>query len=296
MRPILTIFTPTYNRVYILEKAYRSLLCQSDKRFEWIIVDDGSNDNTKNLVQKWQAENNIFEIKYYFQENSGKHIAINYGVELAKGSLFLILDSDDYLRNDAVEIIIKYAKCINIQMHYGGVVGNRAYFNGDVIGSTFDGKYKDLTFFEREKNGITGDKAEVFFTNVLKNYKFPKIANEKFCTEALVWNRIAKDGWIFRFFNENIYYTEYLDDGLTKKYWKLMYHNPKQASIFYIELSKVNYNFTFKTKIVNKSLAVIFSYEANNKISVIKRELNINTLEFFIYFIFGLMHKVKNNV
>lgn len=151
MKPILTIFTPAYNRAYILEKAYRSLQCQSDKRFEWIIVDDGSNDNTKNLVQKWQDENNTFKIEYYFQENSGKHIAINNGIEFAKGRLFLILDSDDYLRNDAVEIIIKYADTINIKMHYGGIVGNRAYFDGEIIGSTFDGKYRDLTFLSARK-------------------------------------------------------------------------------------------------------------------------------------------------
>lgn len=293
MKPILTIFTPTYNRAYILEKAYKSLQYQSDKRFEWIIVDDGSNDNTKSLVQKWQAENNIFEIKYYFQKNSGKHIAINNGIEFAKGRVFLILDSDDYLRNDAVEIIIKYVDTINIKMHYGGVVGNRAYFDGEIIGSTFDGKYKDLTFFEREKNGITGDKAEVFFTDILRQYKFPKFANEKFCTEALVWNRIAKDGWVFRFFNENIYYTEYLDDGLTKKYWKLMYHNPKQAYVYYKELLKSNLYISIKRKIKIKIMSTIFGYLSGIQVQKLKQELNINTLEFCIFIIIGLIHKKR---
>lgn len=295
MKQIVTVFTPTYNRAYILPNAYESLKRQTDKRFEWIIVDDGSTDNTKKLVSSWTMENNNFPIKYYFQENCGKHIAINYGVKVAEGILFLILDSDDYLRDDAIEQIINYASEISQEKHYGGVVGNRAHFNSEIIGSTFNGKVKDMTFLEKEKKGISGDKAEVFFINVLKQYPFPKIKNEKFCTEALVWNRIAKDGWILRFFNENIYFTEYLEDGLSAKYWKLMYENPIQASIFYVELSRISNNFSIKTNIVNRSLAVIFSYQSGKSIKEIKKDLNINYVEYLFYFILGLMHKVKNN-
>jgi len=291
MKPILTIFTPTYNRAYILEKAYRSLQCQSDKRFEWIIVDDGSNDNTKNLVQKWQDENNTFKIEYYFQENSGKHIAINNGIEFAKGKLFLILDSDDYLRNDAVEFIIKQTTNIKEKLNYGGIVANRVYSNGNIIGTTFDGDYKDLTFFEREKNGITGDKAEVFFTDILRQYKFPKFANEKFCTEALVWNRIAKDGWLFRFFNENIYYTEYLNDGLTKKYQVLMEQNPCQAYIFFKEYYKNNIYMTYKIKILYFLNLIYFAKKSNGEDNVIK-EFNLNKIFIRIVYYMARLYRL----
>lgn len=295
MKPIVTVFTPTYNRAYRLTKAYESLKKQTDKCFEWIIVDDGSTDNTKDLVETWLKYKNGFKISYYFQKNSGKHIAINFGVKHAAGKLFLILDSDDYLKEDAIEIIIHYANSIKDKKRYGGVVGNKAYFDDITIGRTFEGNIKDINFFQREKYGISGDKAEVFYTEVLKLYPFPKFKNEKFCTEALVWNRIAKDGWIFRFFNENIYYAEYLDDGLSKKYWKLMYENPIQASIYYKELSQINKYFTFKDKIINQSLAVIFEYEAIKKLNKIKEELNINIFELFIYFLLGSIHKVKHN-
>lgn len=266
----VTVFTPTYNRGYILTKAYESLKNQTNKNFEWIIVDDGSTDNTNELVRKWQIDNNNFKLKYYFQKNSGKHIAINYAVKVANGELFLILDSDDFLRADAIELIINYSKDIKKLPSYGGIVFNRAYFNGKIIGSTFNGKYKDITFFEREKNGITGDKVEVVYTEILKKYPFPKFENEKFCTEAIVWNRMAKDKIIFRFVNENIYFTEYLEDGLTRKYQKLMEENPRQSYMFFLEYLKYNSLISIKNRILYLINLLYFAEKTkqNNKLKL----------------------------
>ena len=103
----LTIFTPTYNRAYILPNLYESLVNQTSKDFEWVIVDDGSTDETESIVKKWIAESRIC-IKYIKQENQGKHIAINTGTEHADGELFFIVDSDDSLKNHAVSTISEF--------------------------------------------------------------------------------------------------------------------------------------------------------------------------------------------
>ena len=99
----ITVFTPTYNRAYILENLYRSLQRQTCKTFEWLVVDDGSADNTKELFERWQQEDNFFPIRYVKQENGGKCRAINQGLKLADGELFFTVDSDDYLTDDALE-------------------------------------------------------------------------------------------------------------------------------------------------------------------------------------------------
>ena len=102
----ITVFTPTYNRAYIIEDLYRSLQRQTYRDFEWLVVDDGSADNTKELFERWQQEYNPFPIRYVRQENGGKCRAINRGLELAEGRLFLNVDSDDYLTDDAIEKIL----------------------------------------------------------------------------------------------------------------------------------------------------------------------------------------------
>ena len=226
----ITVFTPTYNRAYTLERLYKSLLNQTSYDFEWLIVDDGSTDDTSELIKSFQ-NNHFFDVRYYKQENSGKHVAINNGVELAEGELYFIVDSDDYLTENAIEKIISWTSILPSKNEYAGVSGNRGYSVNELIGTTFSGDYIDATALEREKYSITGDKAEVFFTDVLKKYKFPVFENEKFVTENVVWYAIAADGYKIRWFNDVIYITEYLPDGLTQKYNKLLATNPKGFAV-----------------------------------------------------------------
>jgi len=103
---MITILTPTYNRKHTLRRAYDSLINQTNKDFEWLVIDDGSKDDTKELIDEFISENKI-TIKYFFKENGGKHTALNFGTNKAKGELVLILDSDDYLSNDAIELVKK---------------------------------------------------------------------------------------------------------------------------------------------------------------------------------------------
>ena len=197
----ITVFTPTFNRGYIIEKLYESIKNQTFKEFEWLVIDDGSNDNTEEIFDKINKNNDFFKVRYYKKENGGKHRAINQGVELAEGELFFIVDSDDQLTSYALEYIDKWEKSIENKKKFAGLAGNKGKNIDDIWGTTFNGKYIDCTSLERNKNNITGDKAEVFYTDILKKYKFMEFENENFITESTVWNKIAYDGYKIRWFN-----------------------------------------------------------------------------------------------
>lgn len=228
----ITVFTSTYNRAYIIEKLYRSLQKQTYIDFEWLVIDDGSNDNTEELFKSWVLEKNVFLIRYYKFENGGKHRAINKATDLAKGELFFIVDSDDYLTKDALECITKWEEDLKNKKEFCGVSGNKGRSRGEFLGTTFEGEYMDATYLERTKYNITGDKAEVFYTKILMKYKFHEFKEEKFITEATVWNRMAADGYKIRWFNKTIYMCDYLDDGLTKNTRKIFSENPKGTACY----------------------------------------------------------------
>ncbi len=223
----ITVFTPTFNRAYIIEKLYDSLKQQTCKDFEWIVIDDGSSDNTAILFDKWCLEDNGFDIIYLKVKNGGKHRAINKGTEMARGKLFFIVDSDDYLLNNAIEQIISWESTIENLEGFAGVSGNRGYSEEQIIGETFNGDFIDATNLERGKFRIFGDKAEVYYTEILRKYKFPEIEGENFMTENVVWNAIANDGYKIRWFNQITYICHYLTDGLTYHSGEIAVKNPK---------------------------------------------------------------------
>lgn len=238
----VTVCTPAYNRESTLTRLYESLTKQCNKNFEWIVIDDGSTDNTQNLINSFMSKNNDFEIKYIKQENGGKHKALNKGIDLAKGKLILILDSDDYLVEDAIKIVIEKEKEIS-NLNYAGVAFSKGYDVNKLVGQTFKGDYIDCTSLERNQNNIKGDKCEVFYTEILRKYKFPEFENEKFIPEALVWNRIAKDGYKLRWFQDIIYICEYREDGLTKKGRTIYKNSPRGLALYineYIQCNNLN--------------------------------------------------------
>ena len=213
----ITIFTPTYNRGYIIDHLYQSLLRQTSMEFEWVVIDDGSTDDTESYFQTIMQNENPFYITYQKQANGGKHRAINKGVSLAKGELFFIVDSDDYLLDDAIEKVLEWRKSLDGSHKWAGVSGVRGYTANEYIGGVYQKtKYIDAKNTERKKYNLFGDKAEVYFTDVLKRYPFPEIEGENFLTEEVVWNAIACDGYYLRWFSDIIYITEYLEDGLTR--------------------------------------------------------------------------------
>lgn len=230
-KKLCTIMTPTYNRGYIIKNLYNSLVNQSNKDFEWLVIDDGSTDNTESLIKELMTNDNGFEIRYYKKANEGKHVSINFALDIVNSDYFFIVDSDDYISDKAVEIINQMFNSIEQEgksEEFIGVCGLRGYLNSNkIIGTTFDKGYVDCTYIERYKFNISGDKAEVYYTNILKKYRFPKFGNEKFLSEAVLWNQIASDGWKLRYFNEIIYLCEYLEDGLSKNNNYHLKNSPK---------------------------------------------------------------------
>ncbi len=216
----ITVFTPTYNRGYIIKSLYESLKRQAFRDFEWIVINDGSTDDTDDIFDnEILPDDHFFNITYVRTMNGGKHRAVNKGIALSKGELFFIVDSDDYLTDDSLEIIDKVERTISPQEKhkFAGVCGLKAYNLKDITGTTYSGNgFLDITSLERSTYRIEGDKAEVFYTDILKKYPFPEFEGEKFLTECVVWDKIAFDGYKLRFFNDIVYICDYLPDGLTK--------------------------------------------------------------------------------
>lgn len=236
MKKAITIFTPTYNRAYILNQLYQSLCRQSSQDFEWLIVDDGSNDQTRELVDSFIEEQKIV-IRYFYQKNGGKHRAINYGVQKAQGKLFFIVDSDDFLTLDAVETIKNEWNEITDKSLYAGLCLRKIHIkNDETFGKKFplqkfDSNSLDLAF----TLGIIGDKAIIFQTHVLEQYPFPELSGERFVPEALIWYRIAHSGLLLRCIDKGIYRCEYLPDGLSKNFRSNLKNNPRGFLLFYLE-------------------------------------------------------------
>ena len=226
---MITIFTPTFNRAYALPKLYKSLCSQTSNQFEWIVVDDGSTDNTKELVDSWVEDGKI-SIRYIYQKNAGKPAAHNRGVMEAKGELFVCVDSDDFLVPEAVQTI---EKCLD-QIQSENMVGILAYrMHSDntpitiikdksITASTLSDAYK--------KHGLSGDTMLVFKTKIVKKFKFPIIEGEKFIPEGYLYNKIDKFGVLF-ILRKPLYVCEYLEDGYTRNVSKLIFNNYKSYII-----------------------------------------------------------------
>ena len=230
----ITVFTSTYNRGYIIENLYHSLQRQTYKDFEWVVIDDGSSDGTDLLFDQILKDKNEFQIIYERTPNGGKHRAINRGVKKAKGRLFFIVDSDDYLTDNALERIIYWEKSIPVKEKnlFCGICGLKGKTVSEYLGTTFKGEFLDITSLERGPNRISGDKAEVFYTEILRKYPFPEFEGESFITECVVWDRIAYDHYKLRFFNEIIYICDYLPDGLTAHSKELFSSSPRGYGLF----------------------------------------------------------------
>lgn len=211
----VTVLTPTFNRERVLRSLWDSLQKQTVKDFEWLVVDDGSTDGTKNLITQLQ-EKSDFPIRYIYKSNGGKHTALNVGIQTICSELTFIVDSDDCVTDDAVESILKIHKKYRSQNNICGYAFLRAFPDGKINGKKFDVDEKIGSYIDVRVNGDdTGaDKAEVFKTHCLKEFPFPEYPNEKFLGEDLVWVRMARKYEMVHI-NKAIYVGNYLEDGLT---------------------------------------------------------------------------------
>ena len=223
----ITVLTPAYNRGNLLEKLYKSLCAQKSKNFEWLIVDDGSTDDTSERV-KQMKQTADFSISYYKKENGGKHTALNYAYQFIKTPLTFIVDSDDSLTGDAISCVDAIYKKYKKENDLCGFSFLRGKPDGGYLstsGVPQDGM-KESYVDCRINRSIGGDMAEVWYTHCLKEYPFPEFQGEKFLGEDIVWVRMSEK-YKMRFFNRVIYISDYLEDGLTNNRRK---HNIKSPN------------------------------------------------------------------
>lgn len=222
----ITILTPSYNRSNTLPRLYDSLKRQSIMEYEWLIVDDGSLDGTKGLVEQWKKEGGI-PIDYLYKVNGGKHTALNAGIARINTELTFIVDSDDFLPDNAIELILLYHEKYKgtaglcgysfLRFYPDGTV-NEAYYPQDGLVDTYVNA--------RINAGIVGDKAEVFYTEVLRKFPFPVYEGERFVPEDLIWVQMSGPYKMVHI-NQCVYISDYLEGGLTRSGKRMKVRSPK---------------------------------------------------------------------
>lgn len=224
---ILTVFTPTYNRAHTLPRTYQSLLAQDCKDFIWLIVDDGSTDGTRQLVEEWQSRDSGFEIRYIYQQNGGMHTAHNTAYEHIDTELNTCIDSDDALAEGAVRKIL--AKWNEVKaLGYAGIVGLDADMNtGKIIGSRFPEDQKDTTLSGFYAAGGSGDKKLVYRTDVIRNTPpYPVFDGEKYVSLAYKYLLIDQK-FKLATMNEILCDVEYQADGSSRNMLRQYVKNPR---------------------------------------------------------------------
>ena len=235
--PIFTVFTSAYNREKKIHRVYESLKDQTFDDFEWLIVDDGSKDGTKELVRQWQKEAS-FPIRYVYKENGGHHTAVMRGVQEAAGELFLTLDSDDGCLPDSLETFYRVWTQVPNKGEYSGVTGLCVDPEGQVIGDLFPKDVIDSTTLEiRYRYEVKGEKWGFTRTDLLREYSFPDVEGVRWFPPSIVWLQIGKK-----------YKTRYINHKL-----RIYYTDPPQTSsdrAEYFPVKKVAYGISFMHRMV----------------------------------------------
>lgn len=222
---LLTVFTPAYNRAHTLPRTYESLCRQDCKDFVWLVVDDGSSDNTAALVRSWQEQENGFEIRYLYKENGGMHTAHNAAYEVIDTELNVCIDSDDCLADGAVKKILD-KWCSVKDLGYAGIIGLDADLDGKLIGKGFPDGLTETTLTGYYAAGGSGDKKLVYRTDVIKQYPpYPVFDGEKYVALAYKYRLIDQD-YKLAVLDEVLCNVEYQPDGSSGTMWKQYLRNP----------------------------------------------------------------------
>lgn len=221
----ITVYTPTFNRAYTLERAYQALCRQTCKDFEWLIIDDGSTDNTKQIVEEWITEGKI-PITYYYQDNSGVNVARNKAIELISTELNICVDSDDYLTDDAIELLITTWKNRTV-LNSCGIIGYDVFQSGEYACDLFPESIGETTtLFELyEKYHCMGDKKMMYRTDLCKKYPCPVFPGEKYYPNRKKYYLIEREGPLI-ILRKPLCIVEYLPDGITASTYKRYMKNP----------------------------------------------------------------------
>ena len=273
----ISIITATYNRAYCLDNIYQSILRNKyNEEVEWILVDDGSSDDTEALAKKWADEKKI-NFRYYKKPNGGKTSAIKLGFDNnPKGEFTFVLDSDDYLADNAIEIILTNLK--KLDSKYIGILGLKAYTDGKIVGEKFPIGESDYINLYFGRNAISSDKLFVIETNIYKDsYELP-LNNEKFMPDNIPYinaNSLGK----YKLINEVLYYGDYLDDGMTINVFKMAMNNINSYIYEKKRLQSENLSFKFEvfdtvkyihySILAKKSYTDIINYSENKCLPIL---------------------------
>lgn len=257
----IAILTPAYNRCNLLGRLYASLKSQTDKDFVWVVIDDGSTDRTEAYFASIE-KNDDFQIIYHKKENGGKHKALNYGYQFIEAPLTFIVDSDDYLTDNAIETIKKVYDKYKEEKDLCGFSFLRGKPNGGLLSDSGvpENAMKESYVECRINRNIGGDMAEVWYTECLKKYPFPEFDGEKFLGEDVVWIRLS-DNYKLRYFNDVIYISDYLAEGLTNNRRKHNIASPKGCVVR--AESFLNSKASFKAKVKAMLQYYIYGQFAN---------------------------------
>ncbi|PPA69240.1 glycosyltransferase family 2 protein [Jeotgalibacillus proteolyticus] len=233
----LTVFTPAYNRAYCLSNCYESLKRQTSSEFIWLIIDDGSTDNTRELVDSWIEEGKV-DIYYHYQENQGMHGAHNTAYRLITTELNVCIDSDDWMPDDAIEKILSFWDQYGSDQ-VSGIVGLDAFGDGKIVGTMLPEHAKRSTLLDLyQKHGVKGDKKLVYRSELTRKYPYPLFEGERYVGLAYKYYLIDLE-YELLIMNEVICHVEYLPDGSSKNMLTQYVKNPKGFAFYRKELMKL---------------------------------------------------------
>lgn len=257
----ITVFTPAYNRAHTLSRTYESLKKQKNKNFKWLVIDDGSTDNTQELVTSWKNNNQDFEIQYIYKENGGMHTAHNIAYRNIDTELNVCIDSDDCLAENAIDKILTFWDS-HVHDHYAGIIGLDADLEGNLIGKDF-GDIKETTLSGYYDKGGKGDKKLVYRTDVINKYpEYPVFEGEKYVGLNYKYILIDQDFKLL-VLNDVLCNVEYQEDGSSHSMWKQYYNNPKGFA--FLRKFYMQYNTSLKRNIMDAIHYVSSSKLAGNK-------------------------------
>lgn len=254
----ITVFTPTYNRAKLLPRLYESLCEQTSQNFKWLIIDDGSSDGTYELAKHWQAENKI-EIDYQYKVNGGMHTGHNLAYRIIKTELNVCIDSDDYMPNDAITLILNTWDAVADKTNIAGIIGLDAHKDGKIVGTPIpnglnQGTLHDLYY----KHHVTGDKKVVLRTDIVRKYPaYPEYEGEKLVPLGILYLMIGRD-YNFKYSNAVFCIVEYQEGGSSDSILKQYKQSPKGFA--YSRKMQIKYNtgfkkqFTFYTHLISSSI------------------------------------------
>lgn len=249
-KPILTVFTPAYNRADLLTRCYESMCKQTNKNFLWMIVDDGSTDNTREISESWVQNTKDFQVIYIYKENGGLHTAYNTAIANIDTELCVCIDSDDFMPDNAVGLILDFWKK-NGSDKYAGIVGLDFDMDGNVIGDMLpDIKSVNLIgLFTGKYNIVNGDRTNVVRTELYKKYAPMKVfKGEKNFNPHYMHLQISEE-YDFLVLNENLRFVDYQETGMSNSMLKQYRSSPNSfAEIRKLYLSFKDTSLKFKIK------------------------------------------------